>query len=135
MGKADINIEEAIKVLKDWNKAEEVVLMDNDIEDKECYLERKYAIETVLNLIQEGELQKKRLQAELEKKDEIIDKAIELIEKEENYYTDKAYEFLEKGNFRANKEMMLQANYFTKARWIISELVEEQINFERKVEE
>lgn len=50
-------VEEAKKILEEWNRIEEIILRDNKIEDRKPYLERKHAIETILNYIKELEKQ------------------------------------------------------------------------------
>lgn len=44
-------LEEAKKVLNMWNKAEEIVINDEKEFDKKPYIQRKQAIETALNYI------------------------------------------------------------------------------------
>ena len=43
-----MNIEEAIEILKMWNKAEELVINESTDYDKTVYIQRKQAIETLL---------------------------------------------------------------------------------------
>lgn len=43
-----MELSEAIRVLNDWNKAEEWTIKDPDYRHKDVYIERKEAIETVL---------------------------------------------------------------------------------------
>ena len=46
-----MELKEAIRVLNDWNKAEEWAIKDTDYRHKDVYIERKEAIETVLQVL------------------------------------------------------------------------------------
>lgn len=65
-------LEEAKKVLNMWNKAEEIVINEDTSYDKKIYIQRKRAIETVLNYI-DNSISKK----EIEEKIEELNKDIE----------------------------------------------------------
>ena len=45
--------EQAIKTMNEWNKCEELVIRENTDYDKTIYIQRKEAIETVLNMLKE----------------------------------------------------------------------------------
>ena len=49
--------EEAMKIMNEWNKCEELVIRENTDYDKTIYMQRKEAIETVLNMLKEKDRQ------------------------------------------------------------------------------
>lgn len=53
--------EEAMKIMNEWNKCEELVIRENTDYDKTIYIQRKEAIETVLNMLKNLQRKNKRL--------------------------------------------------------------------------
>ena len=45
--------EQAMKIMNEWNKCEELVIRENTDYDKTIYIQRKEAIDTVLNMLKE----------------------------------------------------------------------------------
>ena len=58
-----MKLKEAERVLNDWNKAEEYTIRDEHIDDmsKKLYIERKEAIETVLQALEELQKENEKL--------------------------------------------------------------------------
>lgn len=98
-----MELSEAKRVLNDWNKAEEWTIKDPDYRHKDVYIERKEAIETVLqaldelqkeneglrklsdhyqNLINYKYIQKENIEKKIDEQTERIDKLLdEMIDK------------------------------------------------------
>ena len=64
--------EQAIEIINEWNKCEELVIRENTDYDKTIYIQRKEAIETVLNMLKEKD-------EEIEKKDRVINEIQTLV--------------------------------------------------------
>lgn len=61
-----MKLEEAIRILKLWNKAEEMTINDNDIEDKQIYQLRKEAMERLFKYIKEESIPRAVVEEKIE---------------------------------------------------------------------
>lgn len=64
----------------------------------------------------------------MDKEEEKIEKILDALEKEYNYYTDLGYKLLEKDNLQGSQLHYAEASAFGRAKWIV-----EDIWYEREV--